>query len=177
MAEKTTIARPYARAAFEFALGSGKLVDWSLFLTQCKSVVQQPLVKRVIHSPKVGQSDKVGLLLTLSEASEDTELKHFFTLLADNGRLDVLPQIQEIFETLKSNHERVIDVNVESAFALDADYVQKIKESLKKRLGREVSVKSTVNQTLIGGAIIKAGDTVIDGSVKGKLKRLAESLM
>lgn len=176
MAELTTIARPYAKAAFQFADESGALTQWSAMLGFAAAVAGDASVSRLLANPKVTAEQKADGFLKLCADKLDPAGRNFVSLLAHNKRLAALPAIAVLFEELKSQKEQSVDVEIVSAFALSADQSSKLAASLKKRLGREVNVATAVDPSILGGAIIKAGDLVIDGSVQGKLARLAETL-
>ena len=176
MAELTTVARPYAKAAFQFADEHGKLAEWSAMLGFVAAVSQEQTVARFLANPKITSEQKAQSFLKLCSDKLDSAGTNFVTLLAQNKRLSALSEIAALFEALKSQKEQSVDVEILSAFALTADQANKLASSLKKKLGREVNVTTAVDTAILGGAIIKAGDLVIDGSVRGKLARLADTL-
>lgn len=176
MAELTTIARPYAKAAFQFAEEAGALTQWSAMLGFAAKVAADETVAQLLANPKIAAEQKAEYFLQLCSDQLNPAGRNFIALLARNKRLQALPAIAELFEELKSQREQSVDVEIVSAFALTPDQASKLVAPLKKRLGREVNVTTSVDATILGGAIIKAGDLVIDGSVKGKLARLAETL-
>lgn len=176
MAELTTLARPYAKAAFEAALESGSLGDWSKSLALVAAVVSEPSVKAALSSPSLTGEKQAQLLLGLCGDDIIAKVKNFVTILAENKRIPLMPEIVELFEALKANQEMKVDVNVTSAFPLSDALQEKLAASLKTRLQRDVVLHSKTDKSLIGGAVIRAGDLVIDGSVRGKLAKLAESM-
>ncbi len=176
MAELTTVARPYAKAAFQFADENGKLADWSAMLGFVAAVSQEPSVAQFLANPKITSEQKGAGFLKLCSDKLDAAGTNFVTLLAQNKRLAALPEIAELFEALKSQKEQSVDVEIVSAFALTDDQANKLASSLKQKLGREINVTTAVDAAILGGAIIKAGDLVIDGSVRGKLAKLADTL-
>ncbi len=179
MAELLTVARPYAKAAFEYARDKNALDAWSNMLGRVSLVVEDEQVKRLITSPKVKSEQKVSLLTSMlsdKEDKSDPSFERFLTLLTQKYRLVALKAIAEQFEKLRAEHEQRIDVTVTSAFKLDSKQKTKLTNALKKRLNREISITTQVDKTLIGGVVLRAGDTVIDGSVRGRLDRLSEAL-
>ncbi|AZM97842.1 MULTISPECIES: F0F1 ATP synthase subunit delta [Halomonadaceae] len=175
MAELLTVARPYAKAAFEYARDHKALDSWTQALSFLSAAVADSDLRRLLGSPKLENDKKVALLSDmLPEKQED--LSRFLDTLADQGRLLALPFIAEQFEYLRAEHEQRVDVTVTSAYKLTAAQQTKLANALKKRLNREISITTQVDKTLIGGVILRAGDTVIDGSVRGRLNRLSEAL-
>ena len=173
MSQALTLARPYARAAFGIARDAGDYASWSNALAFAARVAADPQVVDLLGSPKLTHADAVSLL-AIDGASE--QMRSFLALLADNRRLALLPEIAGLFEELRTEAERVVKARVTSATALGESDLQGIKAALKKRFGREVEIETAVDESLIGGAVIDAGDVVIDGSLKGKLGRLQSAL-
>ena len=173
MSQALTLARPYARAAFGIARDAGDYAPWSNALAFAARVAADPQVVGLLGSPKLGNADAVSLL-AIDDASE--QMRSFLALLADNRRLALLPEIAGLFEELRAEAERVVKARVTSATALGNGELEGIKAALKKRFGREVEIETSVDASLIGGAVIDAGDVVIDGSLKGKLGRLQAAL-
>ena len=173
MSQALTLARPYARAAFSIARDDGKFADWSSALGFAAQVAADPRVAGLLGNPKLDDADAVALL---SPEGAHPLFGNFLALLADNRRLVLLPEIAALYEELRADAERVVKARVTSATDLPAGELDAIKAALKKRFGREVEIESAVDASLIGGAIIDAGDVVIDGSLKGKLERLQAEL-
>ena len=173
MSQALTLARPYARAAFSIARDDGKFADWSSALGFAAQVAADPRVAGLLGNPKLDDADAVALL---SPEGAHPLFGNFLALLADNRRLVLLPEIATLYEELRADAERVVKARVTSATDLPAGELDAIKAALKKRFGREVEIESAVDASLIGGAIIDAGDVVIDGSLKGKLERLQAEL-
>ncbi|SDI90464.1 F0F1 ATP synthase subunit delta [Billgrantia gudaonensis] len=176
MAELSTVARPYARAAFEYARDHKALEKWSEWLGKLGQVVAVRDVQKLLSSPSLDAERKTGLVVELAEVEVDEDAKRFLDTLGAKGRLAALPAVAEQFERLRAEHDKRIDVTVVSAYALDDKQQQKLAGALKKRLNREISITTQVEPKLIGGVILRAGDTVIDGSVRGRLDRLSEAL-
>ncbi|KPQ25843.1 MAG: ATP synthase F1, delta subunit [Halomonas sp. HL-48] len=176
MAELLTVARPYAKAAFEYARDHEALDSWSKALALLSQAVTHSDVHRLLSSPKLEAEQKAELLAGMLPEEGDNALRRFLDSLADEGRLSALPSIADQFERLRADHEQRVEVMVTSAYKLDSKQKTKLKNALKKRLNREISITTQVDKTLIGGVILRAGDTVIDGSVRGRLNRLSEAL-
>ena len=174
MAEKATIARPYARAAFDFARGQDALASWSGMLAAAAQVAADPQVEPLLSSPHVTTAQLVGLIADAATAQGPA--RNFLEVLAENRRLGLLPEIAAQFEELRTEVENVVDVEVVSAMDLDGAQQARLAQALKGRLGREVRMHTRIDASLIGGAIVRAGDLVIDGSLKGRLERLASEM-
>lgn len=176
MAELTTIARPYAKAAFQHALENNALEFWSKTLAQLALVASDSQVKALLLKPDLTTEKKVAFFASVSDQAINNAQKNLLTQLADNKRLGTLPAIHVLFEDFLAEQQKTVDVDVSSAFPLKDEEVQKLVASLKTRLGREVRLQSNVDESLIGGVVIHAGDMVIDASVKGKLAKLKNEL-
>lgn len=176
MANTTTIARPYAKAVFELAQESKTLAQWSEQLNLLAAVAQDGAMKAVIKSPKMSQAQTLELLNSVCDSKLSKEATNLLKLMIQNGRLMVLPDVAEIFDELKADAEKTVHAEVVSTVNMDDEQKQRITSALKKRLGREIELTCTVDESLLGGAIIRAGDLVIDGSVAGQLERLAYQL-
>ena len=177
MAELTTLARPYARAAFEVAKSDNALAQWADALNLLEAVTADSKVQHLLDSPSLTAELKSDALVSLLGDKVDVKLKNFISTLADNKRLDLLPTIKELFAELKALQEKVVEVEVTTAFDIPPATQKALITALTRKLEREVSLTTTVDASLIGGALIRAGDTVIDGSVKGRLTKLAETMI
>ena len=177
MAEAITIARPYASAVFSIANEKGELKVWSDLLAVLAQCVAIPSMQSVISSPSVSDEQCVTLLADIAGELMSDDARNFLALLAENNRLMLLTQIKVIFEELRAEAEQVITADVTTARALTPKQEKNISAALKKRLGRDVTLNSNVDESLLGGAIIRAGDLVIDGSALGKLNRLANAII
>jgi F-type H+-transporting ATPase subunit delta len=175
MSETLTLARPYARAAFESARDANALAAWSQKLAFSAQVLADARIKAIIGDPRLGNSDLVTLLSPPDEPA-DSGFSGFLGLLVDNRRAGLLVDIAALFEELKRESERVLKVMLRSANAMPDGEAEKIKVALKKRFGRDIELEQRVDPALIGGAVIDAGDVVIDGSVSGRLARLENAL-
>lgn len=176
MAEKTTIARPYAKATFDLAQGEGKLGEWSGMLQQLSAIAADAEFSALASNPTVDHAKLADLLISVAGKNMAAGGEGLVKLLVENKRLNVLPEIAEMFDELRAEAEKTIEAEVVSAFEVGTAEQDKIKAALKNRLGREVTLSCTIDESLIGGAIVRAGDLVIDGSVAGQLKDLAHSL-
>ena len=176
MAERATIARPYAKAAFEYARGAGSFAAWSQGLKTAAEIVADPLVAPLTKSPQWSGADLVGLVADIAGAKLDAGMQNFMRVLAENHRLLLLPEIAAHYEELRSEVENTIDAEVISAVALDGAQAEKLRAALSARLKRKVRMQNSVDPALLGGAVLRAGDLVIDGSLKGRLQRLATEL-
>ena len=173
MSQALTLARPYARAAFAIARDGNALPAWSDALALAARVSADPQVAALLGNPKLTAADAVTLL---APEGADALFGNFLGLLFENRRLPLLPEIAGLYDELRFEAERVVKAKVTSAAALPASELETIKAALKRRFGREVEVEASVDESLIGGAVIDAGDVVIDGSLKGKLGRLQAAL-
>ncbi len=176
MAELITLARPYAKAAFEYARADKALDQWSSSLAVVASVVQQPAVEELLDSPTLTSEQKATALFDLCGDELDKKAKNFVAVMADNKRLALLKEVQQLFEDFKSQQEKFADITVSTAFELDSAVEKALAEKLSKALESEVSLSTDIDKSLIGGVVISAGDMVIDGSVRGRLTKLAETI-
>ena len=174
MSEALTLARPYARAAFSVAREQGRLAQWSQALGFSSIAAEIPAVKNALSDPRVGAAVINELLSPPGDI--DASYEQFLTVLADNHRLTLLPEIAALFDVLKADAERVVKANVTSAKTLDTAELNQLRTALKKRFDREVEITTQIDESLIGGVVIHTGDIVIDGSIKTKLARLHASL-
>lgn len=176
MAELTTLARPYAKATFEAADAAGALAQWSEMLKLVAAVSQQEAMTQVLASPSLTTEQKAKAFVEVCGDEIDAKAANLIGALADNNRLALLPEIQQLFELLKAQREKSVDVVVTTAFALSGELQDKLAKSLSTKLDREVNLSTEVDASLLGGALVRAGDTVIDGSVRGRLTKLAEAM-
>lgn len=176
MAEKTTIARPYAQAIFELALSQEVLPRWSEMLQLAAAVAADARVGALVGNPRVTKEELARLFLGICGDKLNPEAQNLIRLLVENDRMDVLTEIAALYETYRADAERTVAAQVISAFPVDAVQQQQIAAMLKQRLGREVTLSCKTDKSLLGGAIIRAGDLVIDGSVTGQLAKLQVAL-
>ena len=172
MLEKKTIARPYAQAAFELAHAEGTLDQWTKMLQRLSAVMSDPLMRAVINNPRLDEDKLSGLITELCGDTVFDSGKNFIRVLAAAGRLDVAREIYEIFETKRAQQIGLSEVEVISAYPLSEVQKSEIQNIMTKRLGTRVEITSDVDQSLIGGVIIRAGDSVIDASLRGRLHEL-----
>jgi F-type H+-transporting ATPase subunit delta len=175
MSSAESLARPYARAAFDQARQSNALAEWSSKLEFAAAVARDPQVQTLIGNPAFGGDKLVSLFLPQGEKA-DSAFANFIATLAANRRMPILADVADGFAALKRADEGVLKVNVRAAVALEANQADALKAALAKRFGRQIELTSSIDESVIGGAIIDAGDTVIDGSVRGRLERLAQTL-
>ena len=176
MAERITTARPYAKAIFALARKGNTLPATSASLVRAAQVVADPRVHALLGSPHVTAAQLAELVSAVTGAGLDEYGRDFIALLAQNRRLGFLPEIAALFEQMKSELENAVDVEVIAASPLTGDQESRYAAALQKKLGRSVRLHTKVDGSLIGGAVLKAGDLVIDGSIKGRLERLAIEL-
>ncbi len=176
MAELSTLARPYAKAAFEFAADAGDLQGWSKSLSLAGAVAQQPAVVKLLSSPSSTAAQQALAVTDICGDELGETGQNFIKILSENRRLQLLPQISHQFETMKANREKAVDVDVVAAHEMDAEQQQSLSDALSAKLERKINMQVSLDKSLLGGAVIRAGDTVIDGSIRGRLTKLAESL-
>lgn len=176
MSEAITIARPYAQAAFDEAQKLNALREWSEMLLSLAQAVNHPEVQAAVGNPRVPAVQIAALVEGLLGTTASAQQKNFMRIVANNGRLRVLPEISELFEARKTEAEKSVNVVVDSAFELSAAQQDKIAASLKKRLAREIKLTCNVKKELLGGVVIRAGDKVIDGSALTRLAEMANAL-
>ncbi len=176
MINTQTLARPYAKAAFEFASAAGTTESWSKMLNLASIAVEVPEVAALLNDPRLTSESKVQGLVRLLGDDADEAFRNYVQTLGENDRLSVLPTVWELYEDIKAQAEKTLEAEVETAFELSNEQLQTLAAALSKRLDRTVNLQQAVNPALIGGVLIRAGDVVVDGSVRGKLSQLAESL-
>ena len=176
MSQAITVARPYAQAAFDEAQKRGELKAWSEMLHSAANAVEQQDMQAVITNSRIVTFQLNDLLLAVCGGKLSVSAHNFIKLLVENKRLLVLPQILEMFETLRAEAEQSVDVTVTSALDLSDAQKQKIAAALKVRMGREIKLSCETNRELLGGIVIRAGDKVIDGSARTRLSELAVAL-
>jgi len=180
MSDTTTIARPYAKAIFKHALSAGRLAEWSQVLCDLANVVLHPKAQQFICNPTTTPAVQTEFLLGLKTSGEQTSnheaIKNLVGLLAENKRLLVLPDVFVQYEALRAEQEKTLIACVSSFAALTSTEENQLIHSLSQRLQRQVTLDVSIDPSLIGGAVIRAGDLVIDGSVRGKLNKLSTTL-
>ena len=176
MSELSTLARPYADAVFRMAQGENDLAGWSSRVATLAMIVSDAQVARLIADPAVSADRVAGLIIDVAGTSLGERGANFVKVLAENGRLTVLPEISVQFELLKANAESTVEATITSAQELSQTQIDELVAGLKARFNRAVTVQVAVDAELIGGAVIAIGDQVIDGSVKGHLQRMSFAL-
>jgi F-type H+-transporting ATPase subunit delta len=176
MAETVTIARPYAQAAFRFAHAQQALQAWSDMLELLAAIVSHKDMRSLIESPRMTEDRLAELVIQVAGEHIDAHVANFIRVLADNRRLTLLPDIAALFEIQRRSAEGRVQAELISAYPVSGAQQEKIAQGLRARLGRDVELSCKVEPELLGGAIIRAGDLVIDGSVRGKLQRLGTAL-
>jgi F-type H+-transporting ATPase subunit delta len=176
MAERLTIARPYAEAVFHRAQDNDVLQTWSDMLKLLAQIIADEQIGNLIKDPDLSHERLTGLIVNVCGEGINADGTNFLKLLLENDRLLLLPEISALFEKLKSDAEGTIEAHVVSAFALSEQQTKAISVALKARLGRDVTVSTEVDASLLGGAVIRAGDLIIDGSVSGYLQDMSSQL-
>ncbi|HUH56902.1 MAG TPA: F0F1 ATP synthase subunit delta [Pseudomonadales bacterium] len=176
MAELTTLARPYAKAVFIEAEEKKTLDEWSANLALLAACVADPKVEEFLKHPSLTAQQQADTVIDVCGDKLTSAAKNLVVILAENKRLALLTEISELYEELKAQLENTVDVVVTSAQPLTTEQSDKLAEALKAKLQREIRMTSEVDESLVGGAIIRAGDLVIDGSLTGRLSKLAEAM-
>jgi F-type H+-transporting ATPase subunit delta len=176
MAERATIARPYAKAAFAAAREQGRLAEWSRWLGNARGVVLSEEFRLLERSPGVSAAQLEDLIAGICGADLEAQGRALLGLLTENGRLDFLPEIAAQFKALEAEDQNVADVEIVSATTLGDEQKARLAAALRTRLRRAVRLQCTIDPALIGGAVVRSGDLLIDGSLKGKLERLETEL-
>lgn len=176
MAELITVARPYAQAIFNRAKEASRLADWSKVLQEVTEVSQVPAMQELIKGVQLERNQLADLFIEICGDTLDQEAKNMVRVLAENGRLSLLPEIAAVYEIYRAEAESTLEAEIVSAFPVADAQRDRIAEALKNKLGRTVNLKCTTDKSLLGGAVIRAGDMVIDGSAQAKLNKLASVL-
>lgn len=176
MAELTTLARPYAKAAFQYALEAKDLAGWSKQLATVAGASRYGIMHKMIASPSLSAQQQAQLLIDACGEELSPSVRNFIVLLARNKRLLLLPEIVVFYDALKTAQEQAVDVELTTAIALDDASQANLVQALSSKLARKVNVQTVVDQHLLAGVIIKAGDLVIDGSMRGRLEKLAKAI-
>ena len=176
MIEPTTLARPYARAAFEHARAAGELAAWQTALSELAAITTQPKVAAAMRDPNQTATQRASTLSSLAGDSIPTAAGNLLAIMADNGRLSLMPEVAMLFDQLKQAVESAVAVHVTSAYPLSDAETQQLTETVQEKLERSITLTSETDPSLLGGALIRADDLVIDGSVRGRLNKLAGTL-
>lgn len=176
MIEPTTLARPYARAAFQFAVDDGAVDAWHRALETLSAVVVDPTVAEVLDDPASTAAQRAGTVSAVLGDDMPAGIAQFVSVMAENHRLALTSEVAALFAELKSALDAAANVTVTSAFDVPSATLEQLSTSLTSKLGKTVDMTVETDPSLIGGAIIRAGDMVIDGSVRGRLHKLATAL-
>lgn len=176
MSELTTAARPYAKAVFEMAQDSGTLSEWSAQLSAMSAVVASEESAQLLAHPRISKTQKVDMFADVLGDNLNASGRNLLSTLGENDRFALIPEITSIYEVMKAEAEGAIEAEIISAMEMDAAQQDKITAALQKRLGREVKLVTSIDPSLMGGAIIRAGDLVIDGSIQSRLKAMTTSM-
>jgi len=176
MAELTTIARPYAEAAFRLARERNELPVWSEMLRFVSTIVADPRVASALDNPRLATAEKESLLLSVCGDRLDATGRNFVRVLVEADRIAVLPQIATLFEALKNDADGIAQARIDSAFALSDAELAELKAALEKHFGKTIEATVNIDPALIGGARITVGDTVIDGTIEAQLSAMATQL-
>ena len=176
MQENTTLARPYAVAAFEQARDEGKLKDWSAMLRVLSQVVSDPQMQIILDNPRLNSKTLMDIVFDVCGNYLSDYGKNFVKVLVNTRRLTLASHIYVLFEEKRMNAEGFAEVEVVSAYLLEPAQQQKIADAMGKRLGKKIEISTRIDKSLIGGAVIRAGDSVIDASIRGRLKHLGNTL-
>lgn len=172
MQENTTIARPYAQAVFEQAQADGSLQKWSAMLNLLNLVGSDRNMVAVLKNPKVNHDQRISIILDICGNELDEKGRNFVRVLIDAGRFPVISEICKLFEEKKAEADGIEKVEVVSAYPLENEQQDKISQVMAKRLNKKIEITTRIDESLIGGAIIRAGDSVIDASLRGRLRQL-----
>jgi F-type H+-transporting ATPase subunit delta len=176
MSDLTHAARPYARAIFELADETKSVDSWTDMLAFLSAVIQDDAMVEALDSPKLTDQQKADLVAGVAEGHVNAQGKNLIEVLSENDRLKIIPAVFALFEEYRDEAAGIVEAEVISAQPLSPEDENKLSAALNKKLGREVKIVSKVDESLLGGAIIRAGDLVIDGSIQGRLGKLASSL-
>ena len=176
MIEPTTLARPYARAAFEHARAAGELAAWQTALSELAAITTQPKVAAAMRDPNQTAAQRASTLSSLAGDAVPTAVGNLLAIMSDNGRLSLIPEVAKLFDQLKQAVESAVAVHVTSAYPLSDAETQQLTETMQEKLERSITLTSETDPSLLGGALIRADDLVIDGSVRGRLNKLAGTL-
>jgi F-type H+-transporting ATPase subunit delta len=177
MAERKTLARPYAKALFELARAEQALPRWSEVLARLSEIIAEPQVQRVLDSPQATVKERGEVVIAIGGEALDQQARNLVRLLSENRRLSLIPDIAADYGALKAASENTIDVELSAPVPVDEAEQTRIRQALQTRLGRDVKLHCELDESLLGGAVIRAGDLVIDGSLKSRLERLTAAMV
>jgi F-type H+-transporting ATPase subunit delta len=176
MSEATIIVRPYAKAVFDLAREAGTIAHWAQMLSLASEIASHPLASEYIRSPLYSKEEKINLFVELFEKSFDETCGRLLRVMASFDRLWVLPALYQAFLSLKKEAANQVDVQLISAAHLDNKVLAHLEKAIAARLGKSIIVTQEIDPSILGGVIVKSGDLVLDGSIRGRLMRLAESI-
>lgn len=171
------IARPYAKAVFAFAKEKGELEKWSSMLNLAQEIAKNQDMAKALKNPTLEKSEVVDLFLDLGKNEFTPEMQNFIQVLGRFNRLVLLPEIADFFESFRQEAEKVTPVEFISAVPVDANYQSRLIAALKRKMPGDILLTCKTDKTLLGGAIIRAGDLIIDGSVRGRLAKLGDTIV
>ncbi|WP_419534118.1 F0F1 ATP synthase subunit delta [Endozoicomonas sp.] len=175
--ELTTCARPYAKAAFEYARDASRLSEWSDMLTLCASVTAYQKVVEMLGNPQLSGAQQAETIIGLCQGDLDKPFENYLQVLSEHRRLQLLPEIAVLYAQLRAEEERSQQVQVTSAYPLSQEQQDKLAEKMAVRLGCSVHLVTEIDSSILGGVIVKAGDLVIDGSLRARLSKLADAMI
>ena len=173
MAEAITVARPYADAVYKLAIAKNTLQEWSRMLEYAAAMAEEENIKLLIGNPIVSVKQLGDLLLDIGKKNFTEEGRNFITLLSENNRIDILPQISQLFEQLKAQHEGVLEAKIVSAYAINDKQLKKLVSDLEQKFKSKIEARVSVDPELIGGVKVEIGDEILDTSVRAKLESMA----
>lgn len=176
MSSLTTLARPYAKAAFELAQGEQALARWDEMLSLASEIVEDAAMANLLDSPDVSNAQAVAIITEAAGEAFDSRFRDYVSVLSENSRLSLLPQVTGLFRTLRDEAEKRLSVKVVSAVPLDEGQADRMREALARRFDCEIELENEIDAGVIGGAVVYAGDQVIDGSLRGRLRNLSNNL-
>jgi F-type H+-transporting ATPase subunit delta len=176
MSSLTTLARPYAKAAFELAQGEQSLPHWDEMLGLASAITTEKSMAGLLESPHVINAQAVKIIVETAGESFNSQFRDYLSVLAENGRLSLLPEVTVIYRRLREEAEKRMRVTVVSALPLDEDQAGRMREALARRFDCDIELESEIDTKIIGGAVVYAGDQVIDGSLRGRVQKLSNSL-
>ena len=176
MAEAITVARPYAEAVYKHAVANESLAQWANMLQLAAMIAEDDEVKMLIGNPIITAKQLGAIFLEIGKNKFNSEAENLVTLLAENKRIFILPQISQLFEQLKAQHEGVLEAKIVSAFALEGKQLKKLVDDLEIKFKRKIDAQVSIDPELIGGVKVEIGDEILDASIRGKLEAMAIAL-
>ena len=177
MSSLTTLARPYAKAAFALAEAEQALPRWEEMLTLASAITEDATMAELLDSPQVSSAEAARMIADAAGQAFEGRFRDFLAVLGANGRLALLPEATRLFQQLRAEAEKRLRVRVVSAVPLDADQSARMRDALARRFECEIELENEIDEAVIGGAVVYAGDEVIDGSLRGRLQKLSSSLV